>query len=116
MKENRLYSILGLEAPKPKPVWHVDVILSNNYRELFKLARESVEDNSSNFIVVSSDLSIKNYNSNVITYFNSMSNGSSTLRGLSIRNLYIDETFNDTEVKEIKTYFCPMAKNVIFEK
>lgn len=114
MKPEQLYNILDIEPPKPEPQVFTDLIISNRCRYLFKLATEAIVKSPKNHAVNISDMSITRYNNNeVITTKFRGTNNPEQFRGMTIRNLYIEESVDSESIKSI---FGPMAKNILTTK
>ena len=111
MTPEYLYKLLDIDPPKPKTQVFTDLIISNRYRELFKLATEAIVDSPKNHGVTISDMSITRYKNNevITTKFRGTDNPEQ-FRGMTIRNLYIEESINNEYIKHL---FGPCAKNIL---
>ena len=113
MKPEKLYSILNITPPKPKPIVHHDLIISSRYRELFRLAIDAIQENPKNHSAVISDLAIFDYTNSeketVITRFRGIDNPEQ-FRGMTFRNIYIEESSN---IEDIKNLFGHLSRNII---
>lgn len=116
MKPEKLYSLLNLTPPKPRPKYHHDLIISNNYRELFNLAYEAIKDNPNNHSAVVSNLAVYDYTNVdkevIITRFTGTDNPEH-FRGMIFRNLYIEEPINPDHIKAL---FGHLSQNIIILK
>lgn len=109
MKLKSLYDVLGLKFQDK----FLDVVLCENPRLQYAEARDILKNHNQPFDYKDSDLTIYTSDRNNITTVLKFMDGRNctSLRGATIRNLYVDKDIKD--LSEAKACIYPCAKRII---